>query len=110
MRLPGFNAEFGLSGWNRYFRSDALYSNRSSDHAVTLAAQCCPPGFDTTGCTPQDCTTLGCPTGQFCCDLGSSPRCFPDNLGGHGNCCRSSGGTWHCFPPTFTHCFCTGLP
>jgi hypothetical protein len=82
MRLPGFSAEFGLSGRSHYFCSHAPYGMRSSGHAVTMAAQCCPPGFDTTGCVqqqPPDCTTLGCPRGKFCCDSFDPPVCLLNN-------------------------------
>jgi hypothetical protein len=71
MRLPGFTAEAATSGRRGVFRTHAPYADRSSTHAVKMAAQCCPPGFDTTGCTqqsPPDCSTMRCPRGLVCCD------------------------------------------
>jgi hypothetical protein len=77
MRLPGFTAEVVTSGLGSVFRMRAPYANRSSAHSVTMAAQCCPPGFDATGCTtppPPDCRTTGCPGGQSCCNVGGGGR------------------------------------
>jgi hypothetical protein len=69
MRLPGFTAEAARSRGSRFFRTYASYGNRSTAHAITMAAQCCPPGYDTTGCTPpSDCSTVRCPRGLVCCD------------------------------------------
>jgi len=78
MRLPGFTAEAGTSGREGFFRRHASYANRSSAYTVTMAAQCCPPGSDATGCTappPPDCTTTGCKNGLFCCDCASPAVC-----------------------------------
>ena len=78
MRLPGFTAEKGISGEAGFLRTYPSYANPSSAHAVTMAAQCCPPGSDATGCTtppPPDCTTTGCPPGLVCCDCLSFIHC-----------------------------------
>jgi hypothetical protein len=34
-----------------------------------MAAQCCPPGSNTTGCAASpDCSNMHCPRGLVCCD------------------------------------------
>jgi hypothetical protein len=71
MRLPGFTADAAISGRNRFFGMRVSRSNRPSIDAITMAAQCCPPGFDSTGCaptSPPDCSTIRCRKGLICCD------------------------------------------
>jgi hypothetical protein len=72
MKTPGFTAEAATVGRGWFFGMRAYHANRSSADIVTMAAQCCPPGFDTTGCTtqnpPPDCSTIRCPKGLVCCD------------------------------------------
>lgn len=69
MTLPGFTAEVGTSGWSGFFPRHAAYTNRSSTHAISMAAQCCPPGSNTTGCAASpDCSNMHCPRGLVCCD------------------------------------------
>jgi hypothetical protein len=76
MRLPGFTAEASTTRSGVFFRTHA-YANRSSAYTVTMAAQCCPPGYDATGCTtsppppPPHC----CPRGWHCCGSCESGRC-----------------------------------
>lgn len=70
MRLPGFSAEITLSGRSGSYQMRTAYANYLS-YAVTMAAQCCPPGFSATGCqpdTPPDCSSIRCPPGKVCCD------------------------------------------
>ena len=83
MRLPGFTAEVATSGRQSLVPRQALHRNRSSAHSVVMATQCCPPGYDTTGCTPvpppQECppgtAKSGCPRNSWCAEPGDWPRC-----------------------------------
>jgi hypothetical protein len=77
MSLPGYTAEAAAWGSHGFFRMRGLETTTRAEHRVTMATQCCPPGYDTTGCTqgPQDCTTKGCPQGLYCCDCVSPAVC-----------------------------------
>ena len=69
MRLPGFSAEAAIPGPQGQYAMRASYASRFN--AVTMAAQCCPTGYNATGCqpnTPPSCSTMRCPQGQVCCD------------------------------------------
>jgi hypothetical protein len=71
MNMPGFTADVATAGRGELFSMCASYANRLPAPTVTMAAQCCPPGFDTTGCAPPpppDCSTIRCPRGLVCCD------------------------------------------
>jgi len=71
MRLPGFTADAATVGPGSYFGMRGSYAYSSAMQTVAMAAQCCPTGFDTTGCVPTpppDCTTTGCRKGLVCCD------------------------------------------
>ncbi len=76
MSLPGFTAEATIASNAKSFSMYGLYANRSAADIITMAVQCCPPGFDTTGCQARpNCLTTGCPPGRICCDCLSPPRC-----------------------------------
>lgn len=77
MSLPGFNAEAATTVRNRAFHMGALYGKRSPLRTVSMAAQCCPPGFDATGCqsSPPPLNCPPCPPGGRCCGSCASGRC-----------------------------------
>ena len=70
IHTPGFSAEAALFRSGNYLQMQGADTRTWLDSRVTMAAQCCPPGFDTTGCTQprKDCTTTGCRKGLVCCD------------------------------------------
>jgi hypothetical protein len=74
MRLPGFTAEASATSGGGFISMCAANVNDSSAYTVTMAAQCCPPGYNATGCTkppPPQC----CPSGWHCCGSCASGRC-----------------------------------
>jgi hypothetical protein len=82
VRLPGFTAEIAAFIPGGRFITLAQYSIGSSGHAVTMAAQCCPPGYNVTGCAPPP--PHCCPLGFHCCGDCLPGRCVPDPFSGQG--------------------------
>jgi hypothetical protein len=85
MSLPGFSAEVSTTDRGGFFRTQSpVYANRSSAYTVTMAAQCCPPGYNTTGCTPPPPPSHCCSAGFHCCGDCLPGRCVPDPVSGQG--------------------------
>jgi hypothetical protein len=83
MRLPGFMAEASTTGSGGFYCTRTRYANRPSANTVTMATQCCPPGYDTTGCTPP-LPPHCCAMGFHCCGECLHGRCVPDPFSGQG--------------------------
>jgi hypothetical protein len=85
MTFPGFSAEYSITNYAGFFHASGLDGNRTLTHTVTAASQCCPPGYNTTGCIPTP-----PPPPRSCCPP-SAPHCCGS--------CTSRGCVGECINP-----------
>jgi hypothetical protein len=93
MTIPGFYASASFYGGTNVYRAATL--QRSAGAITPAQGSCtCTSPTCTWQCPTPDCTTLGCPRGQFCCDSDDPPTCRLNNPRQQ---CVCAGGVWTCF-------------